>query len=155
MVRKAELRDLDAILRLLLQVAAVHHAGRPDLFKAGAAKYTRAELEALLQRPDAVILVEEAPDGAVRGHAFCFLEETANTTLMAPHRTLYIDDICVDAAARRQGVGRALYNSALAQARALGCYNVTLNVWSCNPGAAAFYQSLGMQPYKIGMETIL
>lgn len=104
MVRKAELRDLDALLRLLLQVAAVHHAGRPDLFKAGAAKYTRAELEALLQRPD---------------------------------------------------VGRALYNSALAQARALGCYNVTLNVWSCNPGAAAFYQSLGMQPYKIGMETIL
>ncbi|HAM31445.1 MAG TPA: GNAT family N-acetyltransferase, partial [Erysipelotrichaceae bacterium] len=26
---------------------------------------------------------------------------------------------------------------------------------SLNPGAQAFYESLGMKPYRIGMETIL
>jgi len=32
---------------------------------------------------------------------------------------------------------------------------VTLNVWSCNPSALAFYESMGMKVQKIGMETIL
>ena len=40
-------------------------------------------------------------------------------------------------------------------ARQRGCYNVTLNVWTCNPGAMQFYEKLGLKPYKVGMETIL
>jgi len=40
-------------------------------------------------------------------------------------------------------------------ARREGFYNVTLNVWSCNPGAQAFYEAMGMKPYKIGMEQVL
>ena len=69
--------------------------------------------------------------------------------------TVYIDDICVDEAARGLGVGRALYDHILAFAREKGAYNVTLNVWSCNPGAMAFYEKLGLVPYKVGMEKIL
>jgi ribosomal protein S18 acetylase RimI-like enzyme len=52
-------------------------------------------------------------------------------------------------------VGTALYQHVLAYARECGCYNVQLNVWSCNPGAQAFYEAMGMKPYKVGMETIL
>ena len=33
MVRRAEVRDIPAILNLLVQVDMVHHNGRPDLFK--------------------------------------------------------------------------------------------------------------------------
>ena len=69
--------------------------------------------------------------------------------------TLYIDDICVDENARGLGVGRTLCNHILSYAREKGCYNVTLNVWNCNPGAMAFYEKLGMAPYKVGMEKIL
>jgi len=75
--------------------------------------------------------------------------------LMEEHDTLYIDDICVDEFARGLGVGRALYGHILAYAREKGCYNVTLNVWTCNPGAMKFYEKLGLKPYKVGMETIL
>ena len=74
---------------------------------------------------------------------------------MEEHDTLYIDDICVDENARGLGAGRALYERILDYAREKGCYNVTLNVWSCNPGAMAFYEKLGLVPYKIGMEQIL
>ena len=74
---------------------------------------------------------------------------------MVEHTTLYIDDICVNENARGQGVGRALYEQILEYAREKGCYNVTLNVWSCNPGAMAFYEKLGLAPYKVGMEQIL
>ena len=39
--------------------------------------------------------------------------------------------------------------------RKKGCYNVTLNVWSCNEKAMKFYQARGLKPQKIGMEVIL
>jgi GNAT superfamily N-acetyltransferase len=61
----------------------------------------------------------------------------------------------VDEAARGKQVGKALYEYILDYARGIGCYNVTLNVWTCNPGAVKFYEKLGLLPYKIGMEKIL
>ena len=35
------------------------------------------------------------------------------------------------------------------------CYNVTLNVWSCNTSALRFYEKCGLSPQKICMEKIL
>ena len=34
-------------------------------------------------------------------------------------------------------------------------YNLTLNVWNCNTSAMKFYESLGLKPQKITMETVL
>ena len=56
---------------------------------------------------------------------------------------------------RGQHIGKQLYQSVLLFAKENGCYNVTLNVWSCNESAKKFYESCGMMPQKIGMETIL
>ena len=70
-------------------------------------------------------------------------------------KTLYIDDICVREDCRGQGIGAALYRHVTGYAREKGFYNVTLNVWSCNPGALKFYEAMGMQKQKIGMEQIL
>ena len=58
-------------------------------------------------------------------------------------------------AARGKHVGTSLYNHVIDFARGEGFHNVTLNVWSCNPGALKFYEAMGMKPQKIGMETIL
>ena len=52
-------------------------------------------------------------------------------------------------------LGKALYEAAADLARREGCYNLTLNVWSCNEGAMAFYKSCGLVPQKVGMEKIL
>ncbi len=153
-VRRAEARDIPAILNLLVQVDMVHHNGRPDLFNGPTTKYTEAELEALLKGEDTPVFVCADESDRVLGHGFCAMQH-AGGRLLAEHDTLYIDDICVDEAARGLGVGRALYGHILDYARARGCYNVTLNVWTCNPGAMAFYEKLGMKPYRVGMETIL
>ncbi len=69
--------------------------------------------------------------------------------------TLYLDDLCVDEACRGQHVGQALYEAVVELARSLGCYNVTLNVWSCNGEAMAFYERCGLRPQKVGLEQIL
>ena len=89
------------------------------------------------------------------GHAFCEFRQITDSAVLAPVRTLYIDDICVDEACRGRGVGKALYERVLAFARETGCHNVTLNVWAFNESALRFYESCGMKPQKIGMETVL
>ncbi|MBQ6513970.1 MAG: GNAT family N-acetyltransferase [Clostridia bacterium] len=153
-VRRAETRDIPAILDLLVQVDMVHHNGRPDLFKGPATKYGAEELERILADEETPVFVCEDEQGRVRGHGFCMMQHSGGR-LLEEHTTVYIDDICVDEAARGQGVGRVLYNHILAFAREKGAYNVTLNVWTCNPGAMAFYEKLGLTPYKVGMEKIL
>ncbi|MCR5567319.1 MAG: GNAT family N-acetyltransferase [Clostridiales bacterium] len=153
-VRRAEARDIPAILDLLVQVDMVHHNGRPDLFKGPATKYSAEELEAILADEETPVFVCTNGQDRVLGHGFCIMQHSGGQ-LLEEHTTLYIDDICVDGAARGQGVGRALYEHILSYARKRGAYNVTLNVWTCNPGAMAFYEKLGLVPYKVGMEKIL
>ena len=153
-VRRAQESDIPAIMELLKQVNRVHYEGRPDLFNLQT-KYTAEELREIIkddQRPVGVC-ADEA--GAVLGHGFCALQRPENTRLLKDNLTMYIDDICVDERSRGHNVGRALYEHILEYARGLCCYNVTLNVWNCNPGAMRFYEKLGLVPYKVGMETIL
>ena len=86
-------------------------------------------------------------------HSAFFQENNSN--LMTDIRTLYIDDLCVQEDARGENIGRQIYDYALDTARQIGCYNVTLNVWECNPGAKKFYEKCGLQVQKTGMEKIL
>lgn len=153
-VRRAGKDDVPAIMELLKQVNRVHYDGRPDLFKL-TTKYTEDELLAIVDDDQTPVVVCVDSDGRVLGHGFCVLQRPENTRLLNDILTLYIDDICVDEAARGQHVGKMIYDAIIAYARECDCYNVTLNVWSCNPGAIKFYENLGLVPYKIGMETIL
>jgi len=153
-VRRAETRDIPAVLNLLVQVNMVHHNGRPDLFNGPTTKYTAEELKEIFSNDETPVFVCADENGRVLGHGFCVMQH-AGGRLMTEHDTLYIDDICVDENARGLGVGRALYDHILNYAREKSCYNVTLNVWTCNPGAMAFYEKLGLTPYRVGMEKIL
>ncbi len=154
-IRRAEEHDIPAMNRLLLQVLTVHHNGRPDLFKENCRKYTDEELRELLRNESRPILVAENGDGEVLGYAFCAFQQHKNDNILTDIKTLYIDDLCVDEARRGEHVGTALYEAALDLARESGCYNVTLNVWSCNEAAMRFYESRGLKPQKVGMEKIL
>ena len=154
-VRRAVPGDLPRINALLYQVAGVHHEGRPDLFKGGAKKYTDPELLDILADPMRPIFAAVDENDTMQVYAFCVFEIHENENVQTDRKTLYIDDICVDETVRGQHIGTAIYNAVLDFARDQDCYNVTLNVWECNPGAMKFYRSLGMVPYKTGMETIL
>ena len=152
-VRRAEAADIPAIMELLRQVNRVHYDGRPDLFRL-TTKYTEEELRGILANDRTPVFVCTDAEDRVLGHGFCIMQHSGGQ-LLVEHTTVYIDDICVNESARGRGVGRALYDHILAFAREKGAYNVTLNVWSCNPGAMAFYEKLGLVPYKVGMEKIL
>lgn len=153
-IRRAEQKDAEKIKDLLNQVLTVHHNSRPDLFKADCRKYTDAELSEIIsdnRRPIFVVLI----DGVVSGYAFCVIKEQKNDNILTDIKTLYIDDLCVDEAVRGHSLGHALYEYVREYAKEIGCYNLTLNVWTCNKSAMHFYEKCGLKPQKIGMETIL
>ncbi len=152
-IRKAEERDIPRVLALLEQVNKIHHEGRPDLFNL-ATKYSDEDLKGIFSDEKTPVFVFEE-DCTVQGYIFCVLKETKGDRLLADIKTLYIDDLCVDAAARRKHVGQKLYEHVLSYAKSIGCYNVTLNVWALNPAAQAFYEKMGMKAQKVCMEKIL
>lgn len=154
-VRRAVKDDISGILDLLIQVDMVHHNGRPDLFKGPATKYSASQLSEIIENDDTPIFVCVDEGGKVLGHAFCIKKQVINDNVLTDIKTLYIDDICVDENARRMHIGKDLYDHVISFAKEEGFYNVTLNVWTCNPGAMQFYEKMGMVPQKIGMETIL
>lgn len=154
-IRRAEQKDLEGINHLLYQVLTVHHNGRPDLFRANVKKYTDEQLLEIIADDERPIFVGVDEADHVLGYAFCIFEHHKNDNVLTPIKTLYIDDLCVDETLRGQHVGSRIYEHVLAFAKESGCYNVTLNVWECNPSARKFYDSMGLVPYKTGMEKIL
>lgn len=154
-IRRAQEKDMDGINRLLRQVLMVHHNGRPDLFKANAKKYTDGELRGIIRDERKPIFVAVDENGGVLGYAFCAAIQHLDDNILTDIKTLYIDDLCVEENHRGQHIGKRLYEYVIDYARREQYYNVTLNVWSCNPGALKFYEKCGLAPQKVGMEKIL
>jgi ribosomal protein S18 acetylase RimI-like enzyme len=154
-IRRANEKDTDDINNLLRQVSMVHYNGRPDLFKANVKKYKDEELLEIIKDDSKPILVGVDEENHVLGYAFCVFQQHKDDNILTDIKTLYIDDLCVDENLRGQHIGKQLYEYVLSYAKKNGCYNVTLNVWSCNPSAQKFYEACGLVPYKVGMEKIL
>ena len=153
-IRRAEPKDLNAITDLLNQVLEVHHKGRPDIFKGHCRKYTNDEILNIIDDDNRPVFVAEI-DENVLGYAFCIITQHINDNILTNIKTLYIDDLCVNKNSRGNHIGKSLYDYVLSYAKEIGCYNVTLNVWTCNTTAMKFYEKCGLTPQKIGMEKIL
>lgn len=154
-IRRAKPTDMVGINELLFQVLTVHHNGRPDLFRGNTKKYTDQELLEMIADDKRPIFVGVDEEERVLGYVFCVFQCHENDNILTNIKTLYIDDLCVDEKARGQHIGTRLYQYVLEFAKKSECYNVTLNVWSCNESAKKFYEACGLTPQKIGMERIL
>ena len=107
----------------------------------------------LLKDPARPVFVAAEGD-FVQGYCFC-VHKAFGGGACTDRKELYIDDLCVEESCRGQGIATALYRHACGYAKEQGCGFVTLNVWCGNDSAMAFYQSRGMKPRKIYMETSL
>ena len=154
-VRRAEEKDIPKILELLVQVDMVHHQGRPDIFKGPATKYNAGQLKTIIHDNNTPVFVCVDENDIPLGHAFCIHKQITSDPVLTDIRTLYIDDICVDSSARGNHIGKSLYDFVISYAKEHHYYNVTLNVWCCNPSAIKFYEAMGLIPQKISMETII
>ena len=147
-IRRAKTEDIPRVTALLEQVLAVHAEIRPDIFIPGTTKYTAEELEDIFRDDMRPVYVATDEAGTVQGYAFCVIQPPVPSNNMIPFTVLYIDDLCVDSHARGKGIGKALFHPVCAEAKRLGCRDITLNVWEGNDSAKAFYESMGMKVRK-------
>ncbi len=130
-IRTAGHDDLAGAVRLYRQL-------HPELdLRADAA--VEAAWAATLATPGRTVLLAEL-GGAVVGTAD--LSVLANAA-RAGRPYLLVENVVVDAGARRAGVGRALLAAARAHGEAAGCYKLQLS--ADDPEAFAFYEAAGLQ----------
>lgn len=154
-IRRAENKDAEKILDLLRQVLNIHAAIRPDVFIPDTTKYTESELYDMFKDDTRPVFVAVSDDDKVLGYAFCVLKKQPFSNNMVPFTSLFIDDLCVDESCRGMHIGQKLFDFVKDQAKALGCYEINLNVWEGNDAARGFYENLGLKPKETQMEYIL
>ena len=100
----------------------------------------RATVERLLRDPATEFLLG-APDGRRRPAGVC--QRRYRLTIWTGADDCWLEDLFVDASARRAGLGRALVEAAFERARARGCRRIDLDVNEDNANALALYQAMG------------
>ena len=133
-IRRATFHDLDALVPLFDGYRQFY--GKPS-DEAGAREFITARL----RLNESMILLARDEHGAAAG--FTQLYPLFSSVRMV--RTWLLNDLFVAAAARRQGVARALLEAAVTQARGLGAASLSLSTAHDNLPAQALYESLGWQ----------
>ena len=154
-IRKAQEKDIPRIIELLGQILQIHAEIRPDIFIPDTTKYTEQELAALLKDEKKPIYVAVNEEDVCMGYAFCQVKEQPFSNNMVQFQSLFIDDLCVDRFARGQHIGESLFDYVKQEAKRMGCYEVTLNVWAGNISAEQFYEKMGMKTKERQLEYIL
>ena len=155
MIRRAKEKDIPRILELLSQVLEIHASIRPDIFIPGTTKYTNEELVGILRSENTPVYVAVDENDETIGYAFCVLKQQPFSNNMVQFSSFFIDDLCVDEKYRGKKIGETLFQYVKQEAKRLGCYEITLNVWEGNDAAKRFYEKMKMKVKESQMELIL
>ena len=150
---KATTNDIDQIEKLLYQVHKVHSDARPDLFIVDKKKYNKEELIKIINNENTPIFVYKK-ENIILGYAF-IIYKIENADSLVKIKTMYVDDFCVDENYKHQGIGTKLFDFLKDEAKKQNCYNITLNVYSFNKAAKAFYEKQQLKELKTYMELIV
>jgi ribosomal protein S18 acetylase RimI-like enzyme len=130
-IRRAGPQDLEA-LAALFDAYRGFYGQTADLARA------RDWLRARMRFGESVVLVAERDGSAVGFTQLYPMYSSVRTT-----RTWILNDLYVDAAARRRGVARALLDAAVAFAREDGAHGISLETARDNEPARSLYRAAG------------
>lgn len=142
-IRPAVREDAAEWVRLKQQIQDIHVKNDPSRFASMHDDEILQQYSQLIQAEKTSVWVA-VQDGRIAG--YMIIQEKASVQpCHLPYTSLLIDEICVDEACRRQGIGRSLIDHARDIAALQNMKEVTLTVWNFNKEAVAFYQSIGMR----------
>jgi GNAT superfamily N-acetyltransferase len=146
LVRGASVGDAETLAALNRFVHDMHLVRRPDYFTPRRVE----DVGAARPRVVAAWIAQEG-DAAV-GYLLMFVHERAQNAFRHACRWCEIDQIAVDPAWRRRGIGTALMTAALEEASARGVRDVELSSWAFNSDAHAMFQRFGFEPRVVTFE---
>lgn len=138
-VRPAEPRDAEALVRLGSDVGAEPGGWLITLGGWRSAGDERRYLKAIRRYPDAAVYVAETDEGEVVGRLSLARDQHPASSHVADL------GLMVARAHRRQGIGRALLEQAVAWAWASDVRKLELHVFPHNEAAIALYESFGFR----------
>jgi len=145
-IRIATAADVESLCQLWKSVDDLHRAALPALFQTPSAVWPAPEIvEALIAGPDSAISVAKG-EGAVIGFVTRLLHRRAETPIRPARILLEIDNMAVDPAQRRRGVGQALMAAAKDWAKGQSADGMDLNLYAFNHPAARLYEKCGFTP---------
>ncbi|MGD2176922.1 MAG: GNAT family N-acetyltransferase [Anaerolineae bacterium] len=148
-IRTANEDDLPEMLRLWREMMDFHARCdarfRPRPLPEAEQAWTKYLREDIWDSDRWCILVAEADDALV-GQIGGELREAV--PVFEPRTYGYITDIVVDPAARRRGIGRALFKALEEWFRGRGAADLQLQVLESNPAAQAFWRAMGCSDYS-------
>ena len=150
-VRPVHPGDYAAAEQLLRQLQDIHAAGRPELYPRGQACLNEFFFSSMLTNEDMIALVAEQQRRII---GIC-IASMLNYSGAVRIKTVCIDQLVVDKACRRSGVGSMLLRETARRAGNLGAKRMDLTVWSFNQDAIQFYEHTGMTPQRIIYEQAL
>lgn len=150
-IRHALESDLPRINELRRQVSDLHHAARPDMFKAGFPSEVSDFLQTIFEADDRQIIIAEVNNQIVAFACLAEIESPA-TPYRPARRFLEVDEFGVDESTQRQGVGRKLFEKIRCIAMEKGFNRIELNMWEFNEDALKFYEAIGFNTYRRYME---
>lgn len=143
-IRPAIPSDLAAICALTEDLAALHHAAWPTIFApASGGERDAAHWRDSIEGPNRVALVAEV-DGVIVGF-IALAVATETHSMLQPVRHARVNSVCVAAAMRGLGIGRALMAQAECWAQVQGASELRLVVWDFNRAAMQLYEDIGYQ----------
>lgn len=153
--RPAREDDWDFIERLLREICTLHHSFRTDLFKPDGIKFTRSSFIDILSENDCFVYIGTDGSGTRIGYLFTEIKSVPDSKMRYGRKTLFIEDLCIDAPYRRTGAGSGFMRFAEQLAREKSCAAVELNCWGNNAAALAFYEKCGYSAERVIMEKVL
>ena len=144
-IRRAMDGDLPRIVELFAQVDELHREALPWLFRKLDEPRSAEVLSRFIHGSDCATFVAAEPDSPVIGFVVVYVREVVKAPIVRPARVAEIDNLVVDRAARRRGIGRSLVEAALAWSHDARAERTELGVYEFNDEGRQFWHAMGFE----------
>ena len=136
--------DRDVVNRLARQVHALHVFLQPDVYEMPEGEpYPQERYDQALRDKELYLAKVE---GIPVGYTLLRVRQT-----LSGNKVMLLDELCVDEACRRQGMGTEMMEFIHVLAKAQGCHHLELNVNAKNEAALRLYEKCGYAVRDIKM----
>ena len=142
-LRPATKEDYDVLFELFSEVQTLHYDGMPDFCRpAKKDKFFYAYFDEVIKGEDKHLIIGFDDDKPF-GYIYYVISKLPQNVYRTEERIMYINQIVVKKSYQGRGLGRALINHAMHDAKKEKIKKIGLDVWLFNTGAIKFLKTKG------------